>query len=69
MVVVHTGETREPRRGMVYRRKHGDGQVQIIRVYPWGRGHRVQWHYVGYPDERREESLSQFRRLFTKAEA
>ena len=54
---------------MIYRRKHGDGHVQIIRVYPWGRGHRVQWHYVGYPDERREESLSQFRRLFTKAEA
>ncbi len=38
----------------------------MLRVYPWGRGHRVQWHYVGCPDERREESLTQFRRLFIK---
>ena len=66
MNVKPSGNTREPRRGMIYRRKHGDGHVQIIRVYPWGRGHRVQWHYVGHPDERREESLSQFRRLFIK---
>lgn len=68
MIVKATGETREPRRGMFYRSKYGETRVQIIRVYPWGRGHRVQWHYANTPNERREESLAQFRRLFVKEE-
>jgi len=53
---------------MFYRSKYGETRVQIIRVYPWGRGHRVQWHYANTPNERREESLAQFRRLFVKEE-
>ena len=56
----------EPRRGMIYRcRRPGCLDVEVRRVFPWGRGHRVHYVAVG-TDERRETSLSSFLRLYVK---
>jgi hypothetical protein len=51
---------------MIYRcRQPGCFDVEVRRVFPWGRGHRVHYVAVG-TDERRETSLSSFLRLYVK---